>query len=89
MKTHNRFLKSSVIKSAVTLLTALSLSVCLTACGGSQGGSGDNNSQAPTPGGAVSSVAPEEGLLRTAVLYDITTLDVAKTTDDYMVPMNI
>lgn len=84
----NRFLKSSVIKSAVTLLTALSLSVCLTACGGSQGGSGDN-SQAPTPSGSVSSVAPEEGLLRTAVLYDITTLDVAKTTDDYMVPMNI
>ena len=31
----------------------------------------------------------EAGLLRTAVLYDISTMDVAKTTDDYMIPMNI
>ncbi len=30
-----------------------------------------------------------EGLLRIAVLYDISTLDVARTTDDYMVPMNV
>ncbi len=31
----------------------------------------------------------EEGLLRTAIRYDITTMDVAKTTDDYMIPMNV
>ncbi len=31
----------------------------------------------------------EAGLLRTAVKYDITTMDVAKTTDDYMIPMNV
>ena len=31
----------------------------------------------------------EKGLLRTAVRYDITTMDVAKTTDDYMIPMNV
>lgn len=31
----------------------------------------------------------EEGVLRTAVGYDISTMDVAKTTDDYMIPMNI
>ena len=31
----------------------------------------------------------EEGLLRTAVSYDITTMDVARTTDDYMIPMNV
>ena len=31
----------------------------------------------------------EEGLLRTAVLYDMSTMDVAKTTDNYMVPMNV
>ena len=33
--------------------------------------------------------AAEEGLLRTAVLYDMTTMDVTKTTDNYMVPMNV
>ncbi len=31
----------------------------------------------------------EEGLLRTAVLYDISTMDVARTTDDYLIPMNV
>ena len=31
----------------------------------------------------------EKGLLRTAIKYDITTMDVAKTTDDYMIPMNV
>ena len=33
--------------------------------------------------------AEEEGLLRTAIKCDITTMDVAKTTDDYMIPMNV
>ena len=32
---------------------------------------------------------PGEGVLRTAVLYDISTMDVTKTTDDYMIPMNV
>ena len=31
----------------------------------------------------------QDGLLRTAVLYDMSTMDVAKTTDNYMVPMNV
>ena len=31
----------------------------------------------------------ETGLLRTAVRYDISTMDVAKTTDDYLIPMNV
>ena len=30
-----------------------------------------------------------DGVLRTAILYDITTMDVAKTTDDYMIPLNV
>ena len=30
-----------------------------------------------------------DGLLRTAIRYDITTMDVAKTTDNYMIPMNV
>lgn len=31
----------------------------------------------------------EEGTLRTAVLYDMSTMDVSKTTDNYMVPLNV
>lgn len=31
----------------------------------------------------------EPGLLRTAVLYDISTMDVAETTDNYLIPMNV
>ncbi len=31
----------------------------------------------------------EDGLLRVAVTYDISTMDVAKTSDNYMVPMNV
>lgn len=31
----------------------------------------------------------EDGLLRVAALYDISTMDVAQTTDNYMIPMNI
>ncbi len=30
-----------------------------------------------------------DGVLRSAIFYDISTMDVAKTTDDYMIPMNI
>ena len=41
------------------------------------------------PASSVSAEEPEEGLLRTAILYDMTTMDVTKTTDDYNVPMNI
>ena len=38
---------------------------------------------------AASAAGVQEGLLRTAVLYDISTMDVSRTTDDYMVPMNV
>ncbi len=31
----------------------------------------------------------EPGLLRTAVTYDISTMDVAQTTDNYLIPMNV
>lgn len=31
----------------------------------------------------------EPGLLRTAVLYDISTMDVARTTDNYLIPLNV
>ncbi len=32
---------------------------------------------------------PEDGVLRGAIRYDISTMDVAKTTDDYLIPMNV
>lgn len=31
----------------------------------------------------------EPGLLRTAIGYDISTMDVSETTDDYLIPMNV
>ena len=65
----------------ISLFTALTLAMGLTACGGS-------GSQAPG-GGGTQAASPQEGLLRTAVLYDITTMDVAQTTDDYLIPMNV
>ena len=37
----------------------------------------------------VTSAAAEDGVLRVAALYDISTMDVSQTTDDYMVPMNV
>ncbi|MBR3053280.1 MAG: hypothetical protein IKG59_04040, partial [Firmicutes bacterium] len=74
--------------TAVALVTALSLALSLTACGGSGSGNGQPAPQAGSQTAAQSG-AVEEGLLRTAVLYDISTKDVAQTTDDYMVPMNV
>lgn len=38
-------------------------------------------------GAAVAEVEP--GLLRTAISYNISTMDVAQTTDDYLIPMNV
>ena len=73
---------------ATALLAALSMVMGLTACGGSGSGSGQPAPQAGSQTTAQAG-AVEEGLLRTAVLYDITTMDVTQTTDDYMVPMNV
>ena len=73
-------------KSLISLVTALSLGLSLTACGGS-GNQGD--SQTGTQSTSTTSAAVEEGTLRTAVLYDISTMDITQTTDDYMIPMNI
>ena len=39
--------------------------------------------------GCLAGAEEEKGLLRTAIKYDITTMDVARTTDDYMIPMNV
>ena len=40
-------------------------------------------------GGIALAEDAEPGLLRTAALYDISTMDVALTTDDYLIPMNV
>ena len=76
--------KRSLFRNTVALLTSLTLALGLTACGGSGSGNGQASPQGGPQSGAV-----EEGLLRTAVLYDISTLDVAQTSDDYLVPMNV
>ena len=41
------------------------------------------------PGSFALADGAEPGLLRTAILYDISTMDVAETTDDYLIPMNV
>ena len=38
-----------------------------------------------TTAAASAEIPAEDGLLRVAVLYDISTMDVAQTTDNYMV----
>ena len=70
-----------IIACAMACLLALSL---LAACGAQP------SSQSPAamePGTAASGVEP--GLLRAAVLCDITTMDVSETTNDYLIPLNV
>ena len=54
--------------------------LAMTACGSTR-------ATTPTPGS--NGTAVEQGVLRVAALYDISTMDVSQTTDDYMVPMNV
>lgn len=67
------------MKKLMALVLTLLMTLSLAACGGGEEGSS---------GGETASNV-ETGLLRVAALYDITTMDVAQTTDNYMVPMNI
>lgn len=61
------------MKKFFVLMLSALMLLTLAACGGSN-----------SSGNGV-----ENGVLRVAVLSDITTMDVAQTTDDYMVPMNV
>ena len=83
------------MKKVFGTITALALTASLLAgCGGASGNS--TGSTAPAQGAAESTaaaapaaVAAEDGLVRTAVLYDISTMDVAETSDNYLIPMNV
>lgn len=68
------------MKKILTLLLAAMMLLSLAACGNNNGGETPDDTQA---------IAAEDGLLRVAALYDISTMDVAQTTDNYMVPMNV
>lgn len=70
------------MKKFTALLLALVMMLSLVACGG-------NDDSADTNNDAQTTTTVEEGLLRVAALYDISTMDVAQTTDNYMVPMNV
>ena len=65
------------MKRITALFLAVVMMMSMAACGG-------NNSSDAANGSSV-----EEGLLRVAALTDINTMDVAQTTDNYMIPMNI
>ena len=65
------------MKKMIALFLAAVMMMSMAACGG--------NDSANNAGGA----AVEESLLRVAALTDINTMDVAQTTDNYMIPMNI
>ena len=63
------------MKKLLAIALTLAVALGMAACGSKNGGS--TGAQA------------EDGVLRTAVTFDIKTMDVTKTTQDYMVPMNI
>lgn len=66
------------MKKLLTLLLILALICGFSACGaGTDAGTASDGASA------------EAGALRVAALYDISTMDVAQTTDNYMVPMNV
>ncbi len=79
------------MKKILALLLALVMMMSLAACGGSEvaeekpaEAAADNaETEAPAASGV------EEGLLRVATLTDINTMDVAQTTDNYFIPMNV
>lgn len=76
------------MKKLLSILLIAAVMLTAAACGSSS--SAPAASDAAASGSApVSSIPVEDGLLRVAALYDISTMDVAQTTDNYMVPMNI
>ena len=72
----------SILLTGAIMLTAAACGSTATTLPAPEGGK-------PVVTAAASSAAADDGVLRVAALYDISTMDVAQTTDDYMVPMNV
>lgn len=75
------------MKKIIALTIVLVMALGLAACGSSDSAPASGAATAAPAAPAASDL--EEGLLRAACLSDISTMDVTKTTDDYMVPMNV
>ena len=77
------------MKKILALLLALMMLLSLAACGGGTAAgetpAAEENAEAAAPEAS----GVEEGLLRVATLTDINTMDVAQTTDNYFIPMNV
>ena len=87
-------MKNAKLKRIVTVAILLAMAaVLLTGCGQKQETAPAENTETAVPAESTETAAPAEGsepgLLRTAILYDISTMDVAETTDDYLIPMNV
>lgn len=76
------------MKKTAAVIMALVMLVCCAACAPAQP-AGETESAAAAESTAPAAAEAEDGLLRVAALYDISTMDVAQTTDNYMVPMNV
>ena len=83
-------------KKLFVLILAAAAAAFVSACGKAPAGETASAAEsgtaaaAETPAAAAPSAQPaEDGLLRAAILYDMSSMDVAKTTDNYMVPLNV
>ncbi len=75
------------MKKLLSCMLIGAIVLCCTACGATSAPATTDASSVAVSSG--SPVPVEDGILRVAALYDISTMDVAQTTDNYMVPMNI
>lgn len=75
------------MKKLLSCMLIGAIVLCCAACGATSAPAATEVSSVAASSG--SSVPVEDGILRVAALYDISTMDVAQTTDNYMVPMNI
>lgn len=76
------------MKRIAAVIMALIMVLCFAACSAPVQNADAPNTQETAPSLPAAAQA-EQGVLRVAALYDISTMDVAQTTDNYMVPMNV
>lgn len=76
------------MKRIAAVIMALIMVLCFAACSAPMQNADAPNTQETAPSLPAAAQA-EQGVLRVAALYDISTMDVAQTTDNYMVPMNV